>query len=94
MTNKQRKLAYIREKNHIRRGGKITAYTRVSNELLQNTEFIEVITNDLIKKTIKSCKNKYKLDFEVVDKMVAENGLMDCVENMKTIIIDIKRVIK
>lgn len=56
MTNKKRSLKYIREKNRLREGFSGVSYVTVSNEMLEEKEFIDIEYNRL-----EEMFNKYKL---------------------------------
>jgi hypothetical protein len=78
---KNRRLRYIREKNHLRLGGELIQFFKISNELLMS-EFgethIKSEVNHLMKKT-----DKYKLNLK--HEIQIGQGSDDFLSNTKTV---------
>lgn len=83
-TAKKRKLEYIREKNHYRRGGKIGSFFKISNEMLDDRVFIERLTMERTEETKERLERKFKIKFKLVS-MVSGNEGQDFTNDLTTI---------
>ena len=67
MTSKQRKLAYIREKNSLRQGkSSAFAYIKMSKEMIDDTDFVNEQIQHQSGESIKYLRKKFKMDFHVI----------------------------
>lgn len=67
MTSKKRKLKYIREKNHYRKGGKAGSHFKITNELIEDVDFVENEIMNHSRRTINSLNKKFKMKFKVCE---------------------------
>lgn len=62
MNNKKRKLRYIRDKNHINKGGLISFTVKISTETLENTTVVKEIINSQVLNLSKKFKTPLKIN--------------------------------
>ena len=87
MNCKKRKLNYIREKNHYRLFGFGSNFIKVSQELLDDPEYVQ----HLIESSLIKVEKKYKMKFEIIEMDIGFNGL-DFIRNLKTIRYKFKKI--
>ncbi len=84
MNRKKRNLQYIREKNYIRKGGIIRSYFKISNEMLDDSEFVKQFTESNVGDAIKRISRKFKLRLKLHDMLSGSDG-EDFIRNLTTI---------
>ena len=84
MTSKKRKLEYIREKNHYRKGGKAIGFIKVSIEMLEDVDFLEYEMVSESSVFINKLQCKFKMRFRVCE---ISRGMIedDFIRNLTTI---------
>ena len=65
MTSKKRKLEYIREKNHYRKGGDHVGWFKVPSGLSSDKDFINSEIESVSKMQIDYLKKKFKINFKI-----------------------------
>ena len=86
LSNKKRKLIYIRKKNKLRLGGELSTTFKVSNEI----KLYEDFPHRYIQEKLFDAANKYKmlLTLSVETKLCDD----DYIKNIQTIILTLKRL--
>lgn len=79
LSNKQRKLIYIRQKNRLRLGGSLMMYFKVSNEIMKYEDFLHEHIQDRLIEAVK--KYKMLLTFDI---QTGING-DDFLKNIQTV---------
>ena len=90
LSNKKRKLNYIREKNGYRKGFRGISFFKISNEVLGDAEFVKSYTERFIEDTFRSLSRKFKMPFEIIS---FDSGLDgdDFIQNVTTVRFTFKR---
>lgn len=64
-SRKTRSLRYIRDKNFYRLGGRALLFFKLSNELIADTEYLELFAKEESKGEIERLQKKFKMPFRV-----------------------------
>jgi hypothetical protein len=83
---KKRKLAYIREKNHYRSFGVGKNYFKISDELLDDVDYIKQV----IGLSVKDLEKKFKMKFQIIDFKTGLDG-EDFIRQMTTVLYTFKK---
>ena len=65
LSNKKRKLNYIREKNHYRLGGFGASYFKMTKEMFEDSNFSDRFIKTEIENNLLKLKSIFKLDFKI-----------------------------
>jgi hypothetical protein len=84
MSNKQRSLSYIREKNRIRKLGFTRGFFKISKELVSDVELLKEFSSHHIRYMIDTFGKKYKMNFKLHDVEMGLDG-DDFLKDLKTI---------